>query len=93
MFLSGLLPFLWGDMKQDIDLSRWLLLLHYLTAKSMRSFCCHERKACAGSIPPPPPPPSPPPSPVRSGQEQSLLLAASKPAGVEVEDAKVKPGF
>lgn len=53
----------------------------------MRSFCCHEGKECAGSIP------SPPPSPVRSGQEESLLLATSKPEGVEAEDAKVKLGF
>lgn len=82
-----LFSFPWGDMKQDIHLNRWVLPLNYLTAKSMRSFCCHERKECAGSIP------SPPPSPVRSGQEESLLLAASKPEGVEVEDAKEKPGF
>lgn len=75
-------------MKQDTDLNRWLLPLNYLTAKSMRSFCCHERKEHAGSIPP-----SPPPFPVRSVQEQSLLLAASKHVGVEVQDAKVKPEF
>lgn len=87
MFLSRLLPFSWGDMKQDIHLNRWLLPLNYLSAKSMKSCCCHEGKECAESIS------SPPPSPVRSGQEESLLLAASKPEGVEAEDAKVKPGF
>lgn len=71
VFLSGLLPFPWGRMKQDSDLNRWLLPLNYLTAISIRSFCCHERKECAGSIPPPPL--SSPPSPVRSVQEQSAI--------------------